>query len=51
MYFAPAGETESVPQPLVPSVGIGVCCAMTVLLGVLPTRFLDVIAASIEIIR
>ena len=51
MYFAPAGQTESVPQPLVPSAGIGVCCAMTVLLGILPARFLDVIAASTEIIR
>ena len=51
MYFAPVGETASVQQPLVARAGIGVCCVMTLLLGVLPARFLEVIAASTEIIR
>ncbi|MFQ5809904.1 MAG: NADH-quinone oxidoreductase subunit N, partial [Armatimonadota bacterium] len=51
MYFGSTGETERVSQPVVAGVGVGLCCAMTLLLGVMPAPFLDAITACIEIIQ
>ncbi|MGD8238223.1 MAG: NADH-quinone oxidoreductase subunit N, partial [Armatimonadota bacterium] len=51
MYFGPTGEAGGVPQPVVAGVGVGLCCAMTLLLGISPGPFLDAITACIEIIQ